>query len=30
MLVYMEGCSEEIGGTNKTIETDERKFGRRK
>jgi len=30
MLVYMEGCSEKIGGRNKTIEIDENKFGRRK
>jgi transposase-like protein len=30
MLVFMEGCSEKIGGPNKTVEIDERKFGRRK
>ena len=30
MLVYMEGCSEKIGGSNKTVEIDESKFGRRK
>jgi transposase-like protein len=30
MLVYMEGCSEKIGGRNKTVEIDESKFGRRK
>ena len=30
MLVFMEGCSEKIGGSNNTIETDESKFGRRK
>jgi transposase-like protein len=30
MLVYMEGCSEKIGGPNKTVEIDESKFGRRK
>jgi hypothetical protein len=30
MLVYMEGCSEKIGGANKTVEIDESKFGRRK
>jgi transposase len=29
MLVYM-GCSEKIGGPNKTVETDESKLGRRK
>jgi hypothetical protein len=28
--VYMEGCSEKIGGINKTVEIDESKFGRRK
>jgi transposase-like protein len=30
MLVYLEGCSEKIGGTMKTVEIDESKFGRRK
>jgi len=30
MQVYMEGCSEKIGGRNKTVEIDESKFGRRK
>ncbi|GFG32769.1 hypothetical protein Cfor_10343 [Coptotermes formosanus] len=30
MLVYLEGCSEKIGGPNKTVEIDESKFGRRK
>ena len=30
MLVFMEGCSEKIGGPNKTVEVDESKFGRRK
>jgi hypothetical protein len=30
MLVYLEGCSEKIGGHNKTVEIDESKFGRRK
>jgi len=30
MLVCMEGCSEKIGGPNKTVEIDESKFGRRK
>jgi transposase-like protein len=30
MLVFMEGCSEKIGGPHKTVEIDERKFGRRK
>jgi transposase-like protein len=30
MLVYLEGCSEKIGGLNKTVEIDESKFGRRK
>jgi transposase-like protein len=30
MLVYMEGCSEKIGGSNKTVEIDESTFGRRK
>jgi hypothetical protein len=28
VLVYMEGCSEEIGGPNKTVEIDENMFGR--
>jgi len=30
MLMYMEGCSEKIGGPNKTVDIDESKFGRRK
>jgi len=30
MLMYMEGCSEKIGGPNKTVEIDEGKFIRRK
>jgi transposase-like protein len=30
MLVYMEGCSEKIGGPSKTVKIDESKFGRRK
>ena len=30
MLVYLEGCSEKIGGRNKIVEIDESKFGRRK
>jgi len=30
MLVYMEGCSEKIGGPNKTVEIDESNFGQRK
>ena len=30
MLIFMEGCSEKIGGPNKTVEIDERKFGWRK
>jgi hypothetical protein len=30
MLVYMEGCSEKIGGRNKTVEIDESKFGQGK
>ena len=29
MLVYLEGCSERIGGPNKTIEIDMCKFDRR-
>jgi transposase-like protein len=29
MLVFMEGCSEKIGGPDKTVEIDESKFGRR-
>jgi hypothetical protein len=29
-VVYMEGCSEKIGGPNKIVEIDESKFGRRK
>ena len=28
--MYMEGCSEKIGGPNKTVEIDGNKFGRRK
>jgi hypothetical protein len=28
MLVFMECCSEKIGGPNKTVEVDESKFGR--
>jgi hypothetical protein len=28
--VYLEGCSEKIGGPNKTVEIDESNFGRRK
>jgi hypothetical protein len=30
MLVYLEGCSEKIGGPNKTVKIDESKFGRSK
>jgi hypothetical protein len=30
MFVYLEGCSEKIGGRNKTVEIDERKFGQRR
>jgi hypothetical protein len=30
MLVLIEGCSEKIGGPNKTVEIDNSKFGRRK
>jgi hypothetical protein len=30
MLMYMEGCSEKIGGPNKTVEIDESNFGQRK
>ena len=30
MLDYVEGCSQKIGGPNKTVEIDESKFGRRK
>jgi hypothetical protein len=30
MLVFLEGCSEKIGGPNETVDIDERKFGRRK
>jgi hypothetical protein len=30
MLVFMEGCSQKIGGPNKTVEIDESKFGRGK
>jgi transposase-like protein len=29
MLVCIEGCSEKIGCPNKTVEIDERKFGKR-
>jgi len=30
LLVYKEGCSEKIGGRNKTAAIDDSKFGRRK
>jgi len=30
MLVFMEGCSEKIGGPNKTVKIDKSKFGQRK
>jgi hypothetical protein len=30
MLVFLEGCSEKIGGPNQTVQIDESKFGRRK
>ena len=30
MLVFLEGCSVKNGGPNKTVETDDSKFGRRK
>jgi hypothetical protein len=30
MLDYVEGCSQKIGGPNKTVEIDDSKFGRRK
>ena len=30
MLVYLEGCSEKIGGPNKTVEIDDSNFGLRK
>jgi len=30
MLVFMAGCSEKLGGPNKTVKIDESKFGRRK
>jgi hypothetical protein len=30
MLVYMEGCSEKIGGPNQAVEIDESKFGKSK
>jgi hypothetical protein len=30
MFVFLEGCSVKIGGPNKTVEIDERKFGPRK
>ena len=29
MLMFTEGCSEKIGGPNKTVEIHESKFGRR-
>jgi hypothetical protein len=30
ILVFLEGCSDNIGGPNKTVKIDENKFGRRK
>jgi hypothetical protein len=30
MLVFIEGCSEKIGGSNKTVEINASMFGRRK
>ena len=30
MLLYKEGCSEKIGGPNKTVDIDKSKFGKRK
>jgi hypothetical protein len=30
MLMFMEGCSEKIVGSNKTVEIDDSQFGRRK
>jgi transposase-like protein len=30
MLVFLEGCSEKLGGPNQTVEIDESKFGRGK
>jgi hypothetical protein len=30
MMVFLEGCSEKIGGPNKIVEFDESKYGRRK